>query len=113
MTRAAHPDGTEPAGTDPGRTVALPAGAGTAGPVAPAGTDAAELVAQIRQLAGADPAGVRQVVADVLGALDRAAGGALRDQLPEALSFDALVGEALGSPVDASGSVADRSTSAS
>jgi hypothetical protein len=53
----------------------------------PTGTDAAELVAQIRQLAGADPAGVQQVVADVLAALDRAAGGALRDQLPDGLLF--------------------------
>ena len=51
-----------------------------------ADTDAAELIAQIRQLAAdADPAGVRQVVADVLSALDRAAGGALREQLPDRL----------------------------
>ncbi|MEV4626593.1 hypothetical protein AB0J90_09940 [Micromonospora sp. NPDC049523] len=53
---------------------------------APADTDAAELIAQIRQLAAdADPAGVRQVVAEVLSALDRAAGGALREQLPNGL----------------------------
>jgi hypothetical protein len=52
-----------------------------------AGTDAAELIAQIRQLAGNDPAAVQQVIADVLAALDRAAGGALRDQLPEGLPF--------------------------
>jgi hypothetical protein len=50
---------------------------------APADTDAAELIAQIRLLAAdADPAGVRLVVAEVLSALDRAAGGALREQLP-------------------------------
>jgi hypothetical protein len=52
-----------------------------------AGTEAAELIAQLRQLAGADPAGVQQVVADVLAALDRAAGGALRDQLPDGLPY--------------------------
>ncbi|MFK3981571.1 hypothetical protein ACI2K4_14480 [Micromonospora sp. NPDC050397] len=53
---------------------------------APADTDAAELIEQIRQLAAdADPAGVRQVVAEVLSALDRAAGGALREQLPDGL----------------------------
>ncbi|WP_433389259.1 hypothetical protein [Micromonospora sp. KLBMP9576] len=59
------------------------AGAGTAD------DDAAELIAQLRELAGADPADVRQVVAEVLAALDRAAGGALRDHLPEAIRHDA------------------------
>ncbi|MEV6691000.1 hypothetical protein AB0M35_05955 [Micromonospora sp. NPDC051196] len=47
--------------------------------------DAAELVDQLRELAGADPADVRQVVSEVLAALDRAAGGALREHLPEAI----------------------------
>ncbi|MFG2061542.1 hypothetical protein ACGFIK_08960 [Micromonospora sp. NPDC048871] len=47
--------------------------------------DAAELVAQLRDLAGADPADVRQVVSEVLAALDRAAGGALREHLPETI----------------------------
>ncbi|MDG4795314.1 hypothetical protein [Micromonospora sp. WMMD1082] len=47
--------------------------------------DAAELVEQLRDLAGADPADVRQVVSEVLAALDRAAGGALREQLPETI----------------------------
>ncbi|TDC36461.1 hypothetical protein E1211_13320 [Micromonospora sp. 15K316] len=51
--------------------------------------DAAELIAQLRELAGADPADVRQVVAEVLAALDRAAGGALRDHLPETIRVDA------------------------
>ncbi|MEV0809379.1 hypothetical protein [Micromonospora sp. NPDC050200] len=51
--------------------------------------DAAELIAQLKELAGADPADVRQVVAEVLAALDRAAGGALRDHLPEAIRVDA------------------------
>ncbi|MFB9545097.1 MULTISPECIES: hypothetical protein [Micromonospora] len=51
--------------------------------------DTRELVAQLRQLAGADPATVRQVVLEVLTALDRVAGGALRDQLPEAIRLDA------------------------
>jgi hypothetical protein len=51
--------------------------------------DAAELVAQLRELAGADPTDVRQVVAEVLAALDRAAGGALREHLPEAIRADA------------------------
>jgi predicted nucleic acid-binding protein len=51
--------------------------------------DTRELVAQLRQLAGADPVTVRQVVAEVLTALDRVAGGALRDQLPEAIRLDA------------------------
>ncbi|WP_091081964.1 hypothetical protein [Micromonospora nigra] len=51
--------------------------------------DAAELIAQLRELAGADPADVRQVVAEVLSALDRAAGGALREHLPEAIRVDA------------------------
>ncbi|GAB3156024.1 hypothetical protein GCM10027290_53160 [Micromonospora sonneratiae] len=53
----------------------------------PAGTDAAELIDQLRQLAGADPAGAQQVIADVLAALDRAAGGALRAQSPDAFPF--------------------------
>lgn len=52
-------------------------------------TDAADLVAQIRQLAGHDPAGVQQVVAEVLAALDRASGGRLRDQLPPGTPFGA------------------------
>ncbi|MEV4713526.1 hypothetical protein [Micromonospora sp. NPDC049374] len=47
--------------------------------------DAAELVEQLRGLAGADPADVRQVVTEVLAALDRAAGGTLREQLPETI----------------------------
>jgi hypothetical protein len=51
--------------------------------------DAAELIAQLRELAGADPADVRQVVAEVLAALDRAAGGALREHLPETIRLDA------------------------
>ncbi|WP_446217894.1 hypothetical protein [Micromonospora sp. IBHARD004] len=51
--------------------------------------DAAELIAQLKELAGADPADVRQVVAEVLAALDRAAGGALRDHLPETIRTDA------------------------
>ncbi|MGW0432438.1 hypothetical protein ACWDV4_07810 [Micromonospora sp. NPDC003197] len=50
-------------------------------------TDAAELIAQIRALAGPDSAGAQQIVADVLAALDRAAGGALRDQLPDGVLF--------------------------
>ncbi|MFY1587368.1 hypothetical protein ACN267_22985 [Micromonospora sp. WMMD734] len=54
-------------------------------PAIPADDDAAELVAQLRELAGADPAEVRQVVAEVLGALDKAAGGALRDHLAGAI----------------------------
>jgi hypothetical protein len=60
-------------------------------PVAPPATDddAAELIAQLKELAGADPADVRQVVAEVLAALDRAAGGALRDHLPETIRVDA------------------------
>ncbi|MCZ7440264.1 hypothetical protein O7598_27965 [Micromonospora sp. WMMC241] len=56
--------------------------------------DAAELIAQLRELAGADPAEVRQVVAEVLAALDRAAGGALRDHLPETIRLDAGLGPA-------------------
>ncbi|MEH1056032.1 hypothetical protein V6U89_12560 [Micromonospora sp. CPCC 206171] len=51
--------------------------------------DAAELIAQLKELAGADPADVRQVVAEVLAALDRAAGGALREHLPETIRVDA------------------------
>ncbi len=49
--------------------------------------DAAELIAQIRQLAGSDPIGVQQVVADVLAALDRVTGGALREQFPEVVTL--------------------------
>ncbi|WP_406074323.1 hypothetical protein [Micromonospora sp. NBC_01638] len=60
-----------------------------ADPVAATDDDAAELVAQLRALAGADPVEVRQVVAEVLAALDRAAGGALREHLPEAIRVDA------------------------
>ncbi|TDC83363.1 hypothetical protein E1193_09000 [Micromonospora sp. KC606] len=51
--------------------------------------DAAELVAQLRELAGADPADARQVVAEVLTALDRVAGGALREHLPATIRADA------------------------
>ncbi|WP_244366490.1 hypothetical protein [Micromonospora echinofusca] len=65
--------------------------------VAAEGTDASDLVAELRQLAGADPAGVRQVVAEVLAALDRAAGGVLRDQLPEAIRRDVADAESAGS----------------
>ncbi|MFF5176693.1 hypothetical protein ACFY2Q_01510 [Micromonospora sp. NPDC000316] len=64
-------------------------GADPADPVAATDDDAAELVAQLRALAGADPADVRQVVAEVLAALDRAAGGALREHLPESIRADA------------------------
>ncbi|PWR09322.1 hypothetical protein DKT68_12725 [Micromonospora acroterricola] len=64
-------------------------GAEPADPVAATDDDAAELIAQLRALAGADPADVRQVVAEVLGALDRAAGGALREHLPETIRVDA------------------------
>jgi hypothetical protein len=46
-------------------------------------TDTAELVAQIRELAAHDPAGVQQVVSEVLAALDRATRGAFRDQLSD------------------------------
>ena len=56
--------------------------------------DAAELITQLRELAGADPTEVRQVVAEVLAALDRAAGGALRDHLPETIRLDAGLGPA-------------------
>ncbi|WP_433536620.1 hypothetical protein ACQPZK_01830 [Micromonospora sp. CA-249363] len=64
-------------------------GADPASPVAATDDDATELIAQLRALAGADPADVRQVVAEVLGALDRAAGGALREHLPETIRVDA------------------------
>ncbi|MEU4401371.1 MULTISPECIES: hypothetical protein [Micromonospora] len=64
-------------------------GADRADPVAATDDDAAELIAQLRALAGADPAEVRQVVAEVLAALDRAAGGALREHLPETIRVDA------------------------
>ncbi|MEV4540519.1 hypothetical protein ACIBXA_30025 [Micromonospora echinaurantiaca] len=57
--------------------------------VAATDEDAAELIAQLKELAGADPADVRQVVAEVLAALDRAAGGALREHLPETIRHDA------------------------
>ncbi|SCL17158.1 hypothetical protein GA0070624_1222 [Micromonospora rhizosphaerae] len=56
---------------------------------AAADDDAAELIAQLKELAGADPADVRQVVAEVLAALDRAAGGALREHLPATIRADA------------------------
>ena len=47
-----------------------------------AGLDTVDLIAEIRQLAeGADPDGVRQVITDVLSALDRVANGMLRDQI--------------------------------
>jgi hypothetical protein len=55
----------------------------------PGDDDATELVAQLRELAGANPADVRRVVAEVLTALDRVAGGALREHLPEAVRADA------------------------
>ncbi|MEW2426802.1 hypothetical protein AB0877_02180 [Micromonospora sp. NPDC047644] len=64
-------------------------GADPADPVAATDDDAAELISQLRELAGADPVEVRQVVAEVLAALDRAAGGALREHLPETIRVDA------------------------
>jgi hypothetical protein len=73
MTGAYRPEGDRPAGDGVGSAKA----------------DAADLVAQIRQLAGHDPAGVQQVVAEVLAALDRASGGRLRDQLPPGTPFGA------------------------
>jgi hypothetical protein len=73
MTGANRPDADQPAGDDD----------------ASAKADAADLVAQIRQLAEQDPAGVQQVVAEVLAALDRASGGRLRDQLPPGTPFGA------------------------
>lgn len=42
-----------------------------------------DLVAQIRDLTTDDPEAVRQVVAEVLAALDRVTGAAFRDPLPE------------------------------
>jgi hypothetical protein len=56
---------------------------------APTDDDAAELIAQLKELAGADPTDVRQVVAEVLAALDRAAGGALREHLPATIRAEA------------------------
>jgi hypothetical protein len=60
----------------------------SAGGPDPTQDDAAELVAQLRALAGADPTAARQVVSEVLAALDRAAGGSLRQHLPEAIRRD-------------------------
>lgn len=60
---------------------------GAAVPDAGADTETAELVAQIRELAAHDPAGVQQVVSEVLAALDRATRGAFRDQLSDGTSF--------------------------
>ncbi|GAB3818175.1 hypothetical protein [Micromonospora zhanjiangensis] len=71
MAGVVRPDGDRPAGDDSGSARA----------------EAADLVAQIRDLAGSDPAGVQQVVAEVLAALDRASGGRLRDQLPPGTPF--------------------------
>ncbi|TDC60059.1 hypothetical protein E1258_15965 [Micromonospora sp. KC207] len=62
-------------------------GAEQAGGVPP-DDEAAELVAQLRELAGANPADVRRVVADVLAALDRVPGSALREHLPESIRAD-------------------------
>lgn len=90
MTGAYQADG------DQSTTAGVPPVGGAAGD-----SDAADLVAQIRQLAGHDPAGVQQVVAEVLAALDRASGGALRDQLPAGLS---IVGGQAESPVRLTGS---------
>ncbi|MEV5820461.1 hypothetical protein ABUL04_27960 [Micromonospora harpali] len=67
---------------------------------APRDDDAAELVAQLRDLAGADPADVRRVVAEVLAALDRVAGGALRDHLPESIRADAGLDDAADTRLD-------------
>lgn len=47
------------------------------------GSDAADLAAQIRELAGCDPADVQRVVSDVLAALERVAGGRLHEPLAE------------------------------
>ncbi|SCE89317.1 hypothetical protein GA0070558_11288 [Micromonospora haikouensis] len=66
----------------------------------PPDDDAAELVAQLRDLAGADPADVRRVVAEVLAALDRVAGGALRDHLPESIRADAGLDDAADTRLD-------------
>ncbi|MEO3815555.1 hypothetical protein [Plantactinospora sp. B24E8] len=67
-------------GTEPNDRGGSPVGPATTG--AEAEAEAAELIAQLRELAGPDPATVRTVVSDVLAALDRVSGGALREQLP-------------------------------
>lgn len=60
------------------------AGAGTGDDDAarPTPVDRVDLVTQIRQLAGCDPADVQRIVDDVLAALDRVAGGRHRGPLP-------------------------------
>ena len=50
--------------------------------------DAAELIAELRNLAGDDPAGDARSWRRSSAALDRVAGGALRDELPEAIRRD-------------------------
>lgn len=69
----------------------LPSGA--AADAATADLETAELVAQIRELAGDDPADVRQVVAEVLAALDRVSGGDLGSRYSDAYPGDVQPGE--------------------
>lgn len=71
MTGAHHADDDRPASSDePGRSEV------------PSTDDSADLVAQIRQLAGDDPAEVQRVVAEVLAALERASGKKGRPESP-------------------------------
>jgi hypothetical protein len=69
---------------------------------AEADPETAELIAQIRELAGQNPADVRQVVAEVLAALDRVTGGAFGDQLAAGRSAD----RAASGPADDPGAAA-------
>lgn len=88
MTGADRADGAESSaahGSSPGEPEAGRPAADEPAPTRPAtgtGAEAAELISQLRELAGPDPHTVRTVVDEVLAALDRVSGGTLRDQVP-------------------------------
>lgn len=96
MTETYEPREDQPAGSvsgGPDGGALRTGGGGTAWAEGPTYLDAetADLIAQIRQLAAHDPAGVQQVVADVLAALDHATGGGL--QPPEGVPLGGGYGD--------------------
>lgn len=70
-----------------------PAGVPTTDTAAPSAPEAADMIAQMRQLAAHDPAAAERLVADVLAELDRVTGGTVCEQLPDGAPFGGEVGE--------------------
>lgn len=54
------------------------------------------MIAQMRQLSADDPLAAQRLVTDVMAALDRATGGALREQLPDGVPVDGVLTSEVG-----------------